>query len=253
MLIGAAIAGTLLWVATQFEMDSTGGYWAFMGLAAAAGLVLAVGQIAGGWTKWGKPRVTGGAFLLGFLPALAVGAWVLLAAQPEGSWMQADAESWLGEIGLTGTLETLAETVLPAIAFALGLLFGYTFDTAGGRVADTAPGPLDDRAERWPEAEAEERTAETDERERRIEDEPVTAERSEVHERAEEREEERVDGDYREPDRSLVGALTGRGERESEAGHDGHGREVESRRDDDEPRTTENVEGGKRRGLFRRK
>src|SRR5437764_858942 len=36
-LIGAAVAGLLVWIATQVSDTSTGGYWAVYGLIAAAG------------------------------------------------------------------------------------------------------------------------------------------------------------------------------------------------------------------------
>jgi MFS family permease len=79
-LIGAACAGLLLWLASQVSADSLGGYWAFVGLAAAAGLTMALSQLLGGWTKWGWPQVSGSVFLLGFLPGLVAGGLVLLAA-----------------------------------------------------------------------------------------------------------------------------------------------------------------------------
>ena len=188
MLIGAAIAGALLWLATQFEATGTAGYWAFMGLLAAAGLVLAVSQIAGGWTKWGAPRITGGAFLLGFLPALVVGGWVLVANQPDGAWMQATAEGWANDIAAGGVLETLT-AVLPAVAFALGLLFGFTFDTTGARVVAAEPAPVNDELDTHPAA-----------------DEPLHAERTAVVHH----DEERIEDEYREPDRDFVSSLSGR-------------------------------------------
>lgn len=191
MLVGAAIAGALLWLGTQFSATSAAGYWTFVGLLAAAGLVLAISQIAGGWTKWGAPRITGGAFLLGFLPALVVGGWILLAAQPEGGWMQATAASWAADLGLGGTLETMT-AVLPAIAFALGLLFGYTFDTTGSRVVAAEPAPANDRAV-------------IDDR--HAADEPLAAERTTVHDR--DTDEVRLEEDYREPDRDFVSSLSG--------------------------------------------
>ena len=40
-LLGAAVAGLLIWLATQINDHSTGGYWAVYGLIAAAGLTMA--------------------------------------------------------------------------------------------------------------------------------------------------------------------------------------------------------------------
>ena len=63
-LIGVAVAGVLLWLATQVIRTTrprprAGEYWAAFGLVAAAGLVIALSQLLGGWTKWGWPRISG--------------------------------------------------------------------------------------------------------------------------------------------------------------------------------------------------
>jgi hypothetical protein len=129
-LLGAACAGLLLWLASQVNEESLGGYWGFVGLTAAAGLTMALSQLLGGWTKWGLPRVSGSVFLLGFLPGLVAGGLVVLAAQPDSS---AVGTGWAGDVGAGGLAGDLA-SVLPAIAFGLGLLFGLTFDTTGPRV-----------------------------------------------------------------------------------------------------------------------
>jgi hypothetical protein len=131
-LLGAATAGALLWIASQTDAEGLAGYWSYVGLLAAAGLVMALSQLLGGWTKWGWPRVSGTVFLLGFLPALALGGLVLLHAQPEDAFGRA----WAGDIGLEGLAEDLT-AVLPALAFGLGLLFGFTFDTTGPRRAES--------------------------------------------------------------------------------------------------------------------
>src|SRR3712207_3755950 len=85
-LIGAAVAGLLVWIGTQADTDTNGDYWARVGLFAAAGLVMALSQLLGGWTKWGWPRVSRSVFLLAVLPALVVGGWVLVAGQPDSNW-----------------------------------------------------------------------------------------------------------------------------------------------------------------------
>ena len=47
-LIGAAIAGGLIWVAGMYIDDkTTGGYWAVYGIIAGAGLVMALSQLVG--------------------------------------------------------------------------------------------------------------------------------------------------------------------------------------------------------------
>jgi hypothetical protein len=141
-LLGVAVAGFLLWLASQFDTDATGEYWAQIGLVAAAGLTIALSQLLGGWTKWGLPQLTGGVFLLGFLPVLVAGGLVVLHAQPDSGSLGA---GWAGDLGV-GDLAADLATVVPAIAFGIGLTFGVTFDTAGRRAlaaqAEVAPDQL---------------------------------------------------------------------------------------------------------------
>ena len=54
-LLAAGAAGLLIWFATQVNDHSRGGYWAVYGLIAGAGLLMALSQLLGGWTKWGWP------------------------------------------------------------------------------------------------------------------------------------------------------------------------------------------------------
>jgi hypothetical protein len=133
-LLGAAAAGFLLWLATQVNDNSTGGYWIAIGLLAAAGLVMALSQLLGGWTKWGWPRLTGTVFMLAFLPALVVAGWIILAGQPHGNWFHNHVLSWSHDIHVRGLVDDLHEYI-PVLAFGLGLLFGFTFDTTGPRPA----------------------------------------------------------------------------------------------------------------------
>ena len=132
-LIGAALAGGLIWLATWIgPMDSTWEYWAAMGCVAGAGLVMALSQLAGGWTKWGLPSASPNVFLFAFLPALVAGAWIVTAAQPEGSTMQERILDWSASIGISGLVGDLT-TFVGAIAFGVGLVFGLVFDTTGPR------------------------------------------------------------------------------------------------------------------------
>jgi hypothetical protein len=128
-LAGAAVAGVLLWFATQVGTETSGEYWATYGLVAAAGLTMALSQILGGWTKWGWPRFSLGVFLIGFLPVLVVGGWLLLARQP-ADWM--NTSNWSRDLGIYSAISDLGN-ILPAIAFGVGLTFGFSFDTAGPR------------------------------------------------------------------------------------------------------------------------
>ena len=133
LLIAAGIAGGLVWLAGWFgPRDSTGDYSIAMGLLAAAGLVLVLSQLVGGWTKWGRPIVSAPVFLLGFLPVLVAAGWVVIAAQPNGNTTRDHVLAWSGDVGIGGVVTTLATLVGP-IAFGLGLAFGVVFDTTGER------------------------------------------------------------------------------------------------------------------------
>ena len=140
-LIGVAAVGVLLWLATQIigndpSTASAGEYWATFGVVAAAGLVIALSQLLGGWTKWGWPRISGKVFLLGFLPALVAGGWILAAQEPGEAWLGRNVRSWSGDLGIEGLVSDLG-LMIPAVAFAIGLVFGLTFDTTGPRSART--------------------------------------------------------------------------------------------------------------------
>lgn len=135
-LVGVVVAGFLIWWGTSAlpgEGDATiGEFWWAAGLIAAAGLIMALSQLLGGWTKWGWPRISGNVFLLGFLPALIVGGWVIVAAEPGDHWLGSHVRSWSDDIGLENLVDDLMKA-WPALAFGIGLAFGLTFDTTGPR------------------------------------------------------------------------------------------------------------------------
>jgi hypothetical protein len=167
-LIAAALAGLLIWIATQISDSSNGGYWAVYGLIAGAGLVMALSQLLGGWTKWGWPRISISVFLWAFIPVAVVVLWIVIFHQPHGNWFRDHIRNWSNDISIDGLVKDFKEYV-GVLSFGLGLVFGYTFDTtgpirrgarrqaapAGARAADrTAPPPrreaevADERAER---------------------------------------------------------------------------------------------------------
>ena len=72
-------------------------------------------------------------FLVGFVPTLIVGGWMLAAHEPQNYWLGRHVRSWSGDIGIDGLVDSLG-LMLPAIAFGIGLVFGLTFDTTGPRI-----------------------------------------------------------------------------------------------------------------------
>ena len=158
-LLGAAVAGFLIWLAAQIGDNTAGEYWATYGLVAAAGLTMALSQVLGGWTKWGWPRLSLGVFVIGFLPVAIVGLWLLFSRQPGDPFL--NTGSWSNDLGIDGVVSDLGE-LLAAVAFLVGLTFGFTFDTTGPRVR-TYPGQPIEREDTVVD--------------QRASDEPITAER----------------------------------------------------------------------------
>ena len=91
-LVGAAAAGLLIWIATQLNHGHEAGYWGIVGLIAGAGLIMALSQLLGGWTKWGMPRLSPSVFLFAFVPVAIVSLWVILAAEPHHGWFHRHAD-----------------------------------------------------------------------------------------------------------------------------------------------------------------
>jgi hypothetical protein len=149
-LLAAGVAGLLIWLSTQIGDESTGGYWAVYGLIAAAGLVMALSQLLGGWTKGGMPRLSANVFLLAFIPVLIAAGWVVVAHQPHPNWARNHVMSWSGDIGILGVVRDLAEYV-SVLAFGIGLVFGYSFDTTPRETRETV-GPGRRRAAVAPES-----------------------------------------------------------------------------------------------------
>jgi hypothetical protein len=134
-LLGVGGAGLLIWLAQTFDLTSTNGFWAAMGLIAGAGLALGLSQLFGGWTKWGLPVMSPGVFLLAFIPTAIVVGWILLATQPQGGWQQDRFVNWSSDLGITGLVDDLG-TLPAALAMGLGIVFAFTFDTTGPRTRE---------------------------------------------------------------------------------------------------------------------
>jgi len=150
-LLAAAVAGFLIWLASQFSNHHEGGYWAIMGVLAGAGLVMALSQLLGGWTKWGMPRLSASFFLFAFVPVAIVCLWVIVAGEPHNAWLHRHVLAWSSDIHVRGVLNDVMKYI-PVFAFGTGLVFGFTFDTAGPVVRETpvrrraaAPAPVEDR------------------------------------------------------------------------------------------------------------
>ncbi len=180
--LGAGIAGALVWAAAAYVGDeSNRNYWMEYGVIAAGGLVLALSQIAGGWTKGGWPRFSLGTFLLGFVPVAIAVVWIAIGLQPNANSARSHVLSWSADVGIADIVRDFAEYV-GVLAFGLGAVLGFCFDTTGPRrIVDAGP-TVDDR---------------------RVTDEPTTAERVET---------ETVPADRVERERELAGTRSAVGD-----------------------------------------
>jgi hypothetical protein len=158
----SAVAGLLIWFATQISNDHIGGYWARVGLVAGAGLLMALSQLLGGWTKWGWPRLSIAVLATAFIPVAIASLWIILAGEPGSGWFHNHVMAWSRDIHVSA-LVTDFLYYIPVLAFGMGLVFGFSFDTTGPVLRDR-----DVIAERNRE------TAPVNDR---AADEPVTAER----------------------------------------------------------------------------
>jgi hypothetical protein len=134
-LVFSGVAGLLIWFATQISNDHAGGYWARVGLVAGAGLLMALSQLLGGWTKWGWPRLSIAVLVTAFIPVAIVSLWVILAGEPGGGWFHNHVIAWSRDIHVSG-LVTDFLYYIPVLAFGTGLVFGFSFDTTGPVVRD---------------------------------------------------------------------------------------------------------------------
>jgi hypothetical protein len=180
-LIAAGVAGLLIWLATQLSNDTIGGYWARIGLVAGAGLVMALSQLLGGWTKWGWPRLSVPVLLTAFVPVAFVSLWIILAGEPGSGWFHDHVLSWSSDIHVNGLVNDLLYYI-PVLAFGTGLVFGFSFDTTGPVVRDrdvvAGAGAAEPRRGLFGRRRAETTTAPTTDRV--AADEPLTADRDSV-------------------------------------------------------------------------
>lgn len=137
-LLAVGVAGLLAWLTTNINDHTTGGYWAVYGILAGAGLGIALSQLLGGWTKWGRPRLSPTVFLLAFVPTAIAVVWIVVFNQPHGNTFRSHVVSWSGDLGIDSFVKDMGGDLLTMLAFGLGLVFGLSFDTQRRR-APVAP------------------------------------------------------------------------------------------------------------------
>jgi hypothetical protein len=162
--LSAGLAGVLLWLATLVGVQTVTHFWESMAIVAAAGLVVALSQVIGGWTKGHGVRVSPGTFLLAFVPVLICVGWILMATQPGNGWHEETVVRWSHQLGIFGLVHSLG-LWHGVLAFGFGLMLGLTLDTV--------PAPVEPLAQPVPAA----RRRPADELDETAANEPVTAER----------------------------------------------------------------------------
>jgi hypothetical protein len=168
--LAAALAGLLLYLATQVGMQSTARFWESLGIVAAAGLALALAPVLGGWTTGLRLRFSPGTFVLGFLPVLVCVGWTLMATQPGNGWYEGTIVSWSHNVGLMGLVHALG-LWHGALAFGFGIVLGTTLDAVPAAVAVEEVTPAVERRRDQATVVEREPVADT------VADEPLTAER----------------------------------------------------------------------------
>ncbi len=145
LALAAALAGLGLWGATQIGMQTTGRFWLSMAVVAGAGLLIALANHVGTWTKGLRLRMSPGTFALAFLPVLVVGGWILVATQPGNGWEEGRLHSWSNSIGVLGVVHSIG-LWHGVLAFAIGLILGLSLDGVPAPVEEeAAPGVRTDR------------------------------------------------------------------------------------------------------------
>ena len=137
-LAAAGAAGVLLWAATLVGQRTDGRFWAEMGIVAGAGLVMAISQVIGGWTKGLRLRMSAGTFFIAFIPVLIVVGWILMASQPGHGWHEGTIVAWSKNANLMGLIHDLA-LWHGVLAFGFGLVLGMSFDTVPALAPAAAP------------------------------------------------------------------------------------------------------------------
>jgi hypothetical protein len=127
LAFAAALAGLGLWGATQVGVQTQGRFWIAMAVVAGTGLLLALANHVGTWTKGLRLRMSPGTFVFAFLPVLVCAGWILIASQPGSGWQEARIDSWSNSIGILGLVHDVG-LWRGALAFGFGLMLGLSLD-----------------------------------------------------------------------------------------------------------------------------
>jgi hypothetical protein len=139
LALAAALAGVGLWGASQIGTQTTNRFWLAMAVVAGAGLLIALANHVGTWTKGLRMRMSPSTFILAFLPVLVCVGWILLATQPGSGWQEGRIDSWSNSIGILGLVKSVA-LWHGVLAFGFGLMLGLSFDGVPAPAVEAEPG-----------------------------------------------------------------------------------------------------------------
>jgi hypothetical protein len=130
-LVAAAAAGALLWTASQFDLHTTGGYWAAMGVIAGGGLLLGLAQRSGGAGSRAM-------WLVAAVPVTVFGLWVIDVAQPHGNTFRHHVRLWDSDLSIGSAVHDIGRWN-GVVALGIGLVVGLALAFVPVRTAVIEP------------------------------------------------------------------------------------------------------------------
>ena len=138
LALAAALAGLGLWGASQVGTQTPGRFWLAMAVVSGSGLLIALANHVGTWTKGLRLRLSPSTFVLAFVPVLIVVGWLLIANQPGNGWEEGRIDSWSNSIGILGPVHSIG-LWRGALAFGFGLMLGMALDGVPAPAEEAAP------------------------------------------------------------------------------------------------------------------
>jgi hypothetical protein len=143
LALAAALAGFALWGAARVGTQTPGRFWLAMVIVGGAGLVIALANHVGTWTKGLRLRMSPSTFALAFLPVLICVGWILIATQPGNGWEEGRLSSWSNSIGILGIVHSVG-LWHGVLAFAFGLMLGLSLDGVPAPATEETPAYADE-------------------------------------------------------------------------------------------------------------
>ena len=138
LALAAALAGLGLWGASQVGTQTAGRFWLAMAVVGGSGLLIALANHVGTWTKGLRLRLSPSTFVLAFVPVLIVVGWLLIANQPGNGWEEGRIDSWSNSIGILGPVHSIG-LWRGVLAFGFGFMLGMALDGVPAPAEEAAP------------------------------------------------------------------------------------------------------------------